>query len=531
MRKNYISTAKQDVNPAACKFAAPTNVLSVAKVISDYWNTGKASLLKTAIITDNFWCRIYADVTQHLLIHALPSTYDILGRIELLHPDHWTGLESPSTYDELFLPMIKAMRQLEDYYTERLDTDGPFFNEDANRVFREAINAKSGKVANVPAWIGRTYGDGGPLWERCVYICRDDTDIPFEAGGYYFAGSEMNGSLPWMALALCCKAAYFVAVDGERGAHRASAWLAKHLRELVDAYTTSMNPRLRDFALRCLFGGLGVEYHAWGDSHHQLLARALRLLVPDEPWPVDGPKRRGRFRDLRGLPFGHLTALEPLTGSGKGRTSWRCRCACGKETVATSDELLRAHAVSCGDSKCPPRVLDIPARTADALASFTSRKTANTTTLRRGPAACPERVTTADEFTFASLEEWIHFLGLPIGPDMHAHRINHESGEDVPYAPGSVIYEAGKINRGLKYSNRLTYIPLMDEGLATVPTAEQAATLWGVKSATVRKWHERYPAKEGFIQAILSRVPLIDVADLPKCATIIREPESLESLL
>lgn len=51
--------------------------------------------------------------------------------------------------------------------------------------------------------------------------------------------------------------------------------------------------------------------------------------------------------DLTGQKFGKLTALAPAENI-KNRTTWLCRCECGKETVVKTYRLRNGRAVSCG---------------------------------------------------------------------------------------------------------------------------------------------------------------------------------------
>ena len=52
--------------------------------------------------------------------------------------------------------------------------------------------------------------------------------------------------------------------------------------------------------------------------------------------------------DLTGQRFGWLTAVR-LAGSSKdGKRLWRCRCACGKETVVKTHRLRGGDTTSCG---------------------------------------------------------------------------------------------------------------------------------------------------------------------------------------
>lgn len=47
--------------------------------------------------------------------------------------------------------------------------------------------------------------------------------------------------------------------------------------------------------------------------------------------------------NLTGQRFGRLVAVEYV-----GESRWRCRCDCGRETVALSSNLTRGHTTSCG---------------------------------------------------------------------------------------------------------------------------------------------------------------------------------------
>ena len=51
--------------------------------------------------------------------------------------------------------------------------------------------------------------------------------------------------------------------------------------------------------------------------------------------------------DLTGQRYGQVTVLAPAENIG-GRTSWLCRCDCGREIIAQSRHLRSGHVVSCG---------------------------------------------------------------------------------------------------------------------------------------------------------------------------------------
>lgn len=60
------------------------------------------------------------------------------------------------------------------------------------------------------------------------------------------------------------------------------------------------------------------------------------------PLPTDP-----RFIDLTGRVFGRLTVVG-YAGKVKGKTSWNCRCICGKGVVAKGNGLQQGDTRSCG---------------------------------------------------------------------------------------------------------------------------------------------------------------------------------------
>lgn len=53
--------------------------------------------------------------------------------------------------------------------------------------------------------------------------------------------------------------------------------------------------------------------------------------------------------DIKGQKFGKLTVLEKLPNKeGIRGTLWRCRCDCGKETIAIGTSLRKGDKKSCG---------------------------------------------------------------------------------------------------------------------------------------------------------------------------------------
>lgn len=63
-----------------------------------------------------------------------------------------------------------------------------------------------------------------------------------------------------------------------------------------------------------------------------------------------------RKQDLTGRKHGCLTVTGPAENVC-GNTAWRCRCDCGRETVATTGHLRSGHTTSCGCAKTAGRPL------------------------------------------------------------------------------------------------------------------------------------------------------------------------------
>ena len=56
--------------------------------------------------------------------------------------------------------------------------------------------------------------------------------------------------------------------------------------------------------------------------------------------------------ELTGQRFGKLTALSPAENIGN-KTTWLCRCDCGRETVVKTQHLRSGHTKSCGCQNGP----------------------------------------------------------------------------------------------------------------------------------------------------------------------------------
>jgi hypothetical protein len=64
-----------------------------------------------------------------------------------------------------------------------------------------------------------------------------------------------------------------------------------------------------------------------------------------------------RYRNLRGMRFGRLVAIEPTDRRDpQGCVIWHCKCDCGNETNVSSHSLLRGNTKSCGCGEYDNRV-------------------------------------------------------------------------------------------------------------------------------------------------------------------------------
>lgn len=57
---------------------------------------------------------------------------------------------------------------------------------------------------------------------------------------------------------------------------------------------------------------------------------------------------RGKAKDIAGMTFGFLTALEPASKRDRKDVVWLCRCKCGKEVELPATRLLCGNTKSCG---------------------------------------------------------------------------------------------------------------------------------------------------------------------------------------
>ena len=54
------------------------------------------------------------------------------------------------------------------------------------------------------------------------------------------------------------------------------------------------------------------------------------------------------FEDLTGKRFGNVVVLGECGRANDGHVSWICRCDCGNEIIARSNNLINGHTKSCG---------------------------------------------------------------------------------------------------------------------------------------------------------------------------------------
>lgn len=55
-----------------------------------------------------------------------------------------------------------------------------------------------------------------------------------------------------------------------------------------------------------------------------------------------------RYSDWKGRRFGRLVAVKPIRTVGEHHKSWLCKCDCGRTHVAASNNLVRGRVRSCG---------------------------------------------------------------------------------------------------------------------------------------------------------------------------------------
>lgn len=57
---------------------------------------------------------------------------------------------------------------------------------------------------------------------------------------------------------------------------------------------------------------------------------------------------RGKSKDISGVEFGYITAIEPTEKRNRGDVVWLCRCRCGTMLEITATRLISNNTLSCG---------------------------------------------------------------------------------------------------------------------------------------------------------------------------------------
>lgn len=57
---------------------------------------------------------------------------------------------------------------------------------------------------------------------------------------------------------------------------------------------------------------------------------------------------RGKGKDIRNIPFGYLTPMEPTGKRHRKDVVWRCKCKCGNVVELPATRLLAGNTLSCG---------------------------------------------------------------------------------------------------------------------------------------------------------------------------------------
>lgn len=60
---------------------------------------------------------------------------------------------------------------------------------------------------------------------------------------------------------------------------------------------------------------------------------------------------RGKAKDIRNIPFGYLTPIEPTDKRNRKDVVWRCKCKCGNIVEMPATRLLVGNTLSCGCMK------------------------------------------------------------------------------------------------------------------------------------------------------------------------------------
>lgn len=141
-----------------------------------------------------------------------------------------------------------------------------------------------------------------------------------------------------------------------------------------------------------------------------------------------------RFRDLRGMRFGRLTALHPQQRAGLP-CDWHCRCDCGNEAVVAGPALTRGLTSSCGCLQAETRPLNNRThgmtKSPEWYAWCGMRQRCYNDTCREYPYYGGRGIYVCDEWR-DSFEAFYRDMG-PRPSDEHS--IDRHPDNDGPYAP------------------------------------------------------------------------------------------------
>lgn len=113
-------------------------------------------------------------------------------------------------------------------------------------------------------------------------------------------------------------------------------------------------PRYKDIA-GMRFGKLIAIEYVGKDIHNNALWRC-KCDCGNETTTRGGALRRGEVNscgclhklNLRGQRFGRLTAIEEVGANERRHILWKCQCDCGEQVVVTATSLITGHTKSCG---------------------------------------------------------------------------------------------------------------------------------------------------------------------------------------
>ncbi len=78
--------------------------------------------------------------------------------------------------------------------------------------------------------------------------------------------------------------------------------------------------------------------------------KGINLYLDYMGWP-EIRFNRGKAKDIRNIPFGYLTPIEPTNKRHRKDVVWRCRCKCGNIVEMAATRLLVGNTLSCGCMK------------------------------------------------------------------------------------------------------------------------------------------------------------------------------------